>query len=105
MVFNVVLFEQRFPRRAVREVDDQLDLNEHGRIGEAAHSQRRGGRASLTEKTGAHGPPMRRMRLHVRNIEQLFDDLRKSGSSMLQNGPQDLDGSWSVARQSARDPW
>src|SRR5215831_21233629 len=64
MVFDVVLLEQRSPRRAVREVDDQLDLNEHGRIGEAAHSKRRGGRSSLAEKASAYGPPMRCMGFH-----------------------------------------
>ena len=61
--------EQRFPRGAVREVDDQFDLDEHGRIGEATHPQRRGGRSRLAEKGGAHGPPMRRMGLHVRNVK------------------------------------
>ena len=34
VVFDVVLLKQRFARGAVREVDDQLDLDEHGWIGE-----------------------------------------------------------------------
>ena len=101
MVFDVILLEQRFPRRAVREVDDQLDLDEHGRIGEAAHPQRRGSWASLFEKGGAHGPPMRRMSLHVGNIEELFDDLRKIGSGVLQNGLQAFHGALHLRRHTA----
>src|SRR6266478_2653730 len=59
VVFDVILLEQRLPRRAVREVDDQLNLDEHGRIGEAAHPQRRGGWSRLTEKGSTHGPSTR----------------------------------------------
>ena len=74
VVLRVVFFEQRLAARGPAEVHDELDLDQHRRVGQPPHDQPRR-RRPAAEEFGPLRPAARVVGVEVRHVDELFDDV------------------------------
>src|SRR5262249_40214873 len=103
VIFHVVLFEQGGAGRRAWKVDDELDLDEHGRIGQSTHDQTRRSRAGAFEELGALGTAARIVRLDIRHVDQLLHDGVEFGPGLREDGSQPPEGPPGLRRHATGD--
>jgi len=103
VALHVELLQQRLPHGRAGEVDDELHLDEHGRVGQAPYDQSRRRRTGGAEEFGALRAAAGVVRLDVSDIHELLDGIVECSPRVSEDGSETLEGAMCLGRHPARD--